>query len=171
MANTYTLISSNVLSSSAASVTFSAIPATYTDLVVRTSTRDDRADTQNAIEMTLNGNTSNVYSLTRLGGDGTNTSSARTSSQAFAQIYYENSTNSTVSTFTSSEFYIPSYLVSQNKPISTVTMTERNLTEAFIHATAVLFSSTTAISSFTLAPTSASFVSGSSFYLYGISNA
>ena len=40
MANTYTLISSNVLSSSAASVTFSAIPATYTDLVVKTSVRE-----------------------------------------------------------------------------------------------------------------------------------
>ena len=40
---TYTLISSNVLSSSAASVTFSSIASTYTDLVLRVSARDDRA--------------------------------------------------------------------------------------------------------------------------------
>jgi hypothetical protein len=32
---TYTLIESQVLGSSAASVTFSAIPATYTDLVLK----------------------------------------------------------------------------------------------------------------------------------------
>jgi hypothetical protein len=37
MANTYTLIASNTLGASAASVTFSAIPSTYTDLVVRYS--------------------------------------------------------------------------------------------------------------------------------------
>ena len=41
MPSTYTLISSNVLASSAASVTFSAIPSTYTDLVVRASIRSD----------------------------------------------------------------------------------------------------------------------------------
>jgi hypothetical protein len=35
MANTYTLIESQVLGSAAASVTFSAIPATYTDLVLK----------------------------------------------------------------------------------------------------------------------------------------
>jgi hypothetical protein len=35
MANTYTPIASNTLGASAASVTFSAIPATYTDLVMR----------------------------------------------------------------------------------------------------------------------------------------
>jgi hypothetical protein len=41
MANTYTLIESQVLGSSAASVTFSAIPATYTDLVLKFSSRND----------------------------------------------------------------------------------------------------------------------------------
>ena len=40
-ANTYTLISSNVLASSAATVTFSSIPATYTDLVLRVSARNN----------------------------------------------------------------------------------------------------------------------------------
>jgi hypothetical protein len=168
---TYTLISSNVLSSSAASVTFSSIPATYTDLVLRTSTRDDRADTQNAIRMRINGNTSTVYSLTRIFGDGTNPSSQRLSNQDFSQIYYENSANTTANTFTNGEFYFPNYLASQNKPISAFMAQERNLTEAFIANSAILFSSTAVITSLSFEPASSSFVSGSSFYLYGISNA
>jgi hypothetical protein len=168
---TYILISSNVLSADTAFVDFTSIPAIYTDLLIKCSTRDTRADTQNPIRLTFNGDTSSIYSVTRLGGNGTSASSARTSSQVFAEIYYENSTNSTASTFTSSEFYIPNYLASQNKPTSAVTMTERNSTEAFIHATAVLYRSNTAISSLRLAAQSADFVSGSSFYLYGISNA
>ena len=165
---TYTLLSSNVLTTTAASVTFSSIPATYTDLIIRMSTRDDRVDTQNPINMTLNNNTSAVYSLTRLGGNGTSVSSASSFNQTSAQIYYENSTNSTSNTFTSSEFYIPNYAAFAQKPLSAVTATERNLTEAFIHANAILFNDTTAISSFTLTPVSANFVAGSSFYLYGV---
>jgi hypothetical protein len=121
--------------------------------------------------MTLNGNSSTVYSLTNMRGNGSSAASDRSSSQTFARIEYENSTNSTSNTFTSGEFYIPSYLASQNKPSSTFITSERNATEAFIYVYANLFSSTTAISSFTLAPVSANFVSGSSFYLYGISNA
>jgi len=50
---TYTLISSNVLTSSAASVTFSSIPATYTDLVVRLSAR--ATTTASNIWVTFNG--------------------------------------------------------------------------------------------------------------------
>ena len=60
-ANTYTLISSNVLGSSAASVTFSSIPATYTDLVLRVSARTDADDTS---LITFNGTTTG-YSKTR----------------------------------------------------------------------------------------------------------
>ena len=55
MATTYTLISSTVLTSTEASVTFSSIPATYTDLrVVLVSTIQTAAD---YIEITFNGST------------------------------------------------------------------------------------------------------------------
>ena len=67
MANTYTLISSNVLGSSAASITFSAIPATYTDLVVRVTSRVDRSiNGAHNCFLTVNGSTSSDYSYTNL---------------------------------------------------------------------------------------------------------
>jgi len=44
MANTYTLIEAKTLGSSTASVTFTSIPQTYTDLAVLLSVRQDTAN-------------------------------------------------------------------------------------------------------------------------------
>ena len=53
---TYTLISSNVLTTAAASVTFSSIPATFTDLVLRMSAQADGASNAfDNITLTFNG--------------------------------------------------------------------------------------------------------------------
>ena len=65
MATTYNLISSNVLSSSAASVTFSSIPAIYTDLVLRCSTRG--TGFSNTVLYYFNGNSSNTSYTNILG--------------------------------------------------------------------------------------------------------
>lgn len=71
MANTYTLISSNTLTSSAASVTFSSIPATYTDLVLRISSRTDAAGATATVAAQFNGDTTSAnYSETNLNSDG-----------------------------------------------------------------------------------------------------
>jgi len=79
MANTYTLINSNVLASSAASVTFSAIPATFTDLVIRASIRTDRAAVEDWLYIKFNGLTTN-RSYTRLTGSGSAAASGRSTS-------------------------------------------------------------------------------------------
>jgi hypothetical protein len=80
-----------------------------------------------------------------------------------------NCATSTADTFTNAEMYIPSYLSSANKPISQITSMENNTTTAFIEAHAHLIGSSTAINSITFTA-SGDFVSGSSFYLYGIKN-
>ena len=54
MATTYTLITSQTLASSAASVTFSSIPSTYTDLVLRVSARTDNAAVSDGFYVGLN---------------------------------------------------------------------------------------------------------------------
>jgi len=69
MANTYTLIESQVLGSSAASVTFSAIPATYTDLVLRYSARHNNAFSISQVLITFNGDTAANYSETVVYGN------------------------------------------------------------------------------------------------------
>ena len=175
MPATYTLISSNVLTSSAASVTFSAIPATYTDLVVRVSARN--AGTANAypsiMRVRLNSDTSSLYSSTYLyGQDGTAGSFSESNTDRIG-AYASNSNTSTSNTFSNVEIYIPSYTASQNRPVSVNGAAEINATTANINAaSAGLYRSTTAVSSITLSSgNSQDFVSGSSFYLYGISNA
>lgn len=170
---TYTLISSNVLSSSAASVTFSAIPATYTDLVIRASVRCSNAGNQNNLRIQFNSDTSTNYSETFVYGNGASASSSRVSSQTnILEALVVDGNGATSNTFGSLEMYIPSYTVSQNKPISTFAVQENNTTTAYIYGTADLWRNTAAISSIYIeAGATVNLLSGSSFYLYGISNA
>jgi hypothetical protein len=171
MANTYNFIASNVLSSSAASVTFSAIPATYTDLVVRWTGRVDTAAVTPSVYLQLNADTGTNYSYTALEGTGSAASSYRAATNAFIHIGRSSGSTATANTFGSGEVYIPSYTLSQNKPVGAVGMGETNATTAIMDATAGLWRNTAAITSVTVYPAaSGNFVSGSSFYLYGIKN-
>lgn len=164
---TYTLINSNVLSSSAASVTFSAIANTWTDLVVRISARATTANYANGFIVQLNGVGTN-QTATWLIGNGSAASSA-----AYAFIGgYTDAATATASTFNSAEVYIPNYNSATNHPVSTFSATENNATgSVLITAQAGLWSSATAITSVKIQCDTDNFVSGSSFYLYGISNA
>jgi hypothetical protein len=170
MANTYTLISSNVLSSAAASVTFSAIPATYTDLVLRVSARRDNAAASGHFRMRFNGLTTSVYSFTYLTGNGSAAGSTRATSATSIQEAETVSDTATANTFSSHEFYIPNYTAAQNKPMSAFSVTENNTTAAEMSVAAYLLSATAAINEILIYPPSGNFMAGSSFYLYGIKN-
>jgi hypothetical protein len=170
---TYTLISSNVLSSSAASVTFSAIPATYTDLVLRISARSDRASSVDTlVYLEFNGSSATNYSMTYLEGSGSAASSGALTASAFTRAGYMPGSTATANTFGSAEIYIPSYTASQNKPVGAFGVAETNATAITMAAVAGLWSQTAAITSIrVLQPSTALWIAGSSFYLYGISNA
>ena len=170
MPSTYTLISSNVLSSSAASVTFSAIPSTYTDLVLRVSTRSNASNVNSYLFVNFNGVSGTSYSETYLLGVTTATS-ARNSSASTVYGVLANGASTTTNTFSSTEIYIPDYTGTTNKPLSAFSVIENNSsTDGQIAADAILFQSSSAITSIAFTQNaSASFVSGSSFYLYGIS--
>lgn len=171
MANTYTLISSNTLSSSAASVTFSSIPSTYTDLVLRASVRSDSAGTTvHDFTYRINGLTTSVYSKTQLTGDGTTAASYRQTTTRFALENTLDGASATSNTFGNIEIYIPSYTASQNKPIGNFGVSENNATLSGINAMAGLFLSTNAITQIECYTSGYNFASGSSFYLYGIKN-
>jgi len=174
---TYTLISSNVLSSSAASVTFSAIPATYTDLVLKVSARSSvNVGGYSYLKVTYNG-TASGYSDTLLYKDGSNATpqSQKASSQAFWSAsgtglpFSDAATTS--NTFGSAEIYIPSYTANQYKPASAFSVQENNSTAQYMALDASLSTDTSAITSVTITAGDPNFVSTSSFYLYGISNA
>ena len=74
----YEVISTQTLGSATATVTFSSIPQTYTDLVLIVSTQ-----TSNNVDifMRFNSDTANNYSSTLLVGDGTSASSPRLTSR------------------------------------------------------------------------------------------
>ena len=172
MAATYTLISSNVLSSSAASVTFSAIPSTYTDLVLRISARGSNASTRTDVGITYNSSATG-YSETEVYGTSTAAASAFNSYTTSNFVGNVSGASATANTFGSVEIYIPSYTATQKKCASAFAVSENNAStnlSAMIQATAMLWQTTSAITSIDIAAIGTTFVSGSSFYLYGIKN-
>ena len=172
MATTYTLIKGETLASSAASYTFSAIPSTWTDLVVRTSLRVDSATTRTGSKLTLNSITSGYSETYLLNYDSTATSGQYTGNAFFWNEYIDGN-NATSNTFSSGEIYIPNYAGATYKPMSLYSVAEGNSTTGYgAYTKAMLSSNTAAISSITIAGNStAQFLAGSSFYLYGVKNA
>ncbi len=170
---TYTLIASNTLSTTATTVTFSSIPTTYTDLVLRVSGRSDLAgNTTSRYRLYINtiNNSLTTYSLTELQGSGSGgASSQRDSSIPFFYSQNAPAATATSNTFDSNEFYIPNYAGSANKVVSNFNVAENNNSVATMFVGAGLLQNTAAITALSVVMgNSANFVSGSSFWLYGI---
>jgi hypothetical protein len=170
MPNTYTLISSTTLTSTASTVTFSAISNSYTDLVIKASIRDTNSlNNDRNLQWRLNGTTTN-YSQTEVTGSGSGSSSTRrTGATYFSSDRTIPAALATANTFNSTEIYIPNYIVNTNKPSSTFSVGEDNITAAYLMAVANLWNNTAAITSITFVSDGPSYAVGSSFYLYGIS--
>ena len=167
---TYIKIASNTVGSGGvASVTFSSIPSTYTDLVIKSSARSDR-NTGNASDVKIEFNaTATTYTIRALYGDGvTNVASA-----SIAYVGSIPQATDTASTFGNQETYIPNYTSSNQKSYSTDIVEEQNTgaTPVYAFMSAGLWNGTSAISSIKLSLVSGNFVQYSTFTLYGISNA
>lgn len=168
MPATYTLISSvTVGSGGAATIEFTSIPQTYTDLVIITSLRTNRTgDTWDAARMTFN-NASTNRSTRRLYGTG-----AGTGSDAPSVMFGSNAStaDNTSNTFGNGYCYIPNYTSSINKVSSTDAVNENNGTSALAMLNSNLWSNSSAITSIQLvSENAATFVQYSTAYLYGIS--
>lgn len=173
MANTYTAISSQVLTGTAASITFSSIPNTYTDLVIRASTRDTNtlAAFNGSFTIRINSDSATNYSVTDLYGDGGSAGSSRQSNQTQAAFFRAdlNAANSTANTFSVVEVYIPNYTLTTARPLLGVAGAEGNVANAYMNMTASLYRGTSSISSIVISP-STLFTAGSRFDLYGITH-
>ena len=166
MANTMTLIQSvTVPSGGSASITFSSIPATYTDLVLKASMRGDAA--QILLKVQPNGDTTGLSrrSLYTDNGTGAYSGSASDSFAAFI-----NSSAYTASTFSNMEIYFPNYSGSAAKSYSVDMVGENNATTTIMGMIAGLDTTTAAISSIVLTPNSGNIAQFSTAYLYGIKN-
>jgi hypothetical protein len=171
MPNTFTLIEAiTVGSGGAANINFTSIPATYTDLCVKISTRNTDTDGNwGNYKLTFNGNTSSIYTDRTVYGTGSGSgASFANASAAFSAGIYDVRNSATASTFSNSEIYIPNYAGSTNKSFSSDSVTEANATSAIAILSASIMASTTAISSIKIEPVVGSFVQHSTAYLYGI---
>ena len=165
MANTYEAIATvTVGSGGAATMAFTSIPQTYTDLLLKVSGRTSYT-TIDSIFFTFNASTADFSSII-LYGDGTSASS-------FTQARFAGSqtgSSQTANTFANNEIYIPNYAGSSYKSYSVDSVTETNGTTAYAYLAAGLWSDTAAITGITLTPNAGSFVEYSSATLYGIKN-
>lgn len=168
MANTYTLIaSSTVGSGGAASIDFTSIPGTYTDLLLKVSLRNTLADVWDNADISFNGSTT-PYTNLQLRGNGSTVTSAKSTTQPSVNYWHIVSNNATASTFGNAEIYIPNYANSANKSILINSSTEQNGISAANTATVGYWGNTSAITSIKLQGNGSNFVQYSSAYLYGI---
>ena len=174
MATTYEAIATvTVGSGGAANITFSSIAATYTDLLLKVSARNDRASTSDDFKITINANTGATYSNRRIYGNGVTANSdggsAANLTYAYSGVITGNS--ATASTFGNSEFYFPNYTSSNSKSWSTDGVSENNATGAQAALYANLTSDTNAITSIKIESyNGTTFSQYSTATLYGIKN-
>ena len=171
MATTFVPIATvTVGSGGTASITFSSIPQTYTDLCLFISARSEVAGNFSDEIIKLN-NTTTSYTNRYIYGNG---SSANPGSNAYTSLGGFSAgmpgDTATASTFGNKMIYIPNYAGSNYKSFSKDGVTENNASEAFAELNALLWSSTDAIRSIgiNVYGGGGNFAQYSTFHLYGI---
>ena len=159
---TYTPIATNTLGSATASVTFSSIPGTYTDLVLVFEGLAS-ATAANGFQIKINGASGTLQSYTRLQGNGTTASSGQVANgdPACGVIGNTNRSNITAHIMNYSNATTHKTILSRYNSLDSSdgrTGAYANLTRATTAVTSLLIDLSTANN----------FASGSTFTLYGI---
>jgi hypothetical protein len=148
-------------SGGAATIAFSGIPQTATDLYLVVSSRGTTND--DFINMTLNGSSSSFTGRSL----GTNISSSFSGTNII--IGFTNGPFTAANTFSSASIYIPNYTGSANKCFSTSAVNEDTVSTNWMFLNAGLWSNTAAITSLSLTLTSTNtFAQNSTASLYTI---
>ncbi len=155
-------------------ITFSSIPQTYTDLVLKTSLRGDTTNSDIGITgfqthyLRLNNNLSNLHSGRYFQSNG---SAASSGSNGPETIWHApGSTNSSVtsSVFSSGDLVIPNYTSGGNKSGAIDMVGENNGTTSGMFLSGFSFTSTAAVTQIDILASSGNFVEYSTATLYGI---
>ena len=173
MPNTFELIaSSTVGAGGAASIDFTSIPNTYTDLCLKLSARGVNSGSGTSgvwdnVQIKFNASTSNFTYRALLDIDG----AAASINGSTGILGWIDFSGATASTFSNLETYIPNYAGSSFKSFSTDSAMEHNGSPIVIGFLAQLWSSTSAINQVTVLPNAGNFAQYSTAYLYGVKNA
>ena len=170
--STYTPLATQTLSSAAATVTFSSISGAYTDLVLVATVRSTASGTEataQSFSLQYNSDTGSNYSTTTLYANTTagTALSYRWTSQTEARIGALAQTSSGYFTQTNLSIMNYSNTTTYKTGISRSGYQGQYGVESEVH----LWRNTNAISSITLIAGGYSFVTGSTFTLYGIASA
>ena len=160
---TYEPIATNTLNSAAASVTFSSISGSYTDLIIVCNAKGTSSQ---SVRMQFNSDTGTNYSSTQLSattGDNLVNSTRFTSVDEIRIGYYQSGLSLTD--------FLPCIIQIQNYSNSTTYKTALSRSAQQVVATVGLWRSTSAITAVKLYPASGNFTSGSIFTIYGIAAA
>jgi len=167
MANMIPISTVTVGSGGAASIDFTGIPQTYTDLNILFSVRSTGNYNADGLGLLIkfNGSTSS-FSFRALEGNGASAISFNNTTNQIAGI--GGGSNVTANTFNNGSIYIPNYTGSNNKSFATDSVMENNGTTAADDMYASLWSNTAAITSITIYPSASNLAQYSSATLYGI---
>lgn len=172
----YDLISTSLISTTTASVTFSSLPTEYTHLQIRWTGRSSRVDYQDQTAIRLNGITTNTYYSHILRGNGSQVTS---SYQDIFNIIFPTNGFDLFASQESSNLFGGGIIDILDFNSSTKRKTVRMLsgiaggTQAreIILTSGINSSSTAALTSITFFPRNGSWLSGSRISIYGIKGA
>ena len=164
MAKTYEPIATTTASGSSASIDFTSIPSTYTDLIV--IAKFQLSGGAGTAWFRLNGDTASNYSDTFLTGNGSSATSTRNSNVSVAYFGDASSTD-----FQTAIMQFQNYA---NTTTYKTVLVRANATATGVNAVAALWRKTPeAINQITISHNAAgqNFISGSTFTLYGVKSA
>jgi hypothetical protein len=170
MPTTYFPIATTTLSSTAASLTLSSIPATYTDLkIVLVSRSSNTATSREDLYITFNSDTGSNYSTTILYGQDSTAATIRQTSQARINAY--TALPGTAGQFNLVTMDLLSYADSTFKSCLIGVNNNQSTVGGEVNLQVGLYRSTSPITSVTFTPQTNSFGTGSTATVYGIKNA
>ena len=170
MPDTFIKIASVTVGAGGASaITFSSIPSTYTDLVVKLSARGDTGNFP-TVFWYLNSDFGTSNTWRSLSGNGASASSSTTSAYAVQSAGIAPASSQTSNTYLNSEIYLANYAGSTNKSFSIDAVGENNATTAYAVMNAGIWTNTAAINRLDFYVSGANFVQYSTAVLYGIKN-
>lgn len=154
-------------SGGAASIDFTSIPGTYTDLMIVYSLRATSGGPYN-LTSRFNGDSGANYFFRHFYGNGAAVgNNYNASGETSLQSGVVNGAGDTANTFSNGQMYIPNYAGSSSKSVSVDAVTENNGTTAYPSLFAGRTTATAAITSITLFA-GANFAQYSTATLYGI---
>lgn len=168
MAAIYPIATTTVGSGGSASIDFSSIPSTYTDLMLLISTRNWSAGSDFTSPLIKFNNSTANYDLKYLGFAAGSAVSYNYAVFGANIIGYQPGGTSTANSFMNTSIYIPNYAGSTNKSVSIDNVYSVNAATTGVYwgLSAGLWSQTAAINQLTLTHTN--FVQYSTATLYGI---